>query len=139
MTRRLLQAMAGAPHGGAETFFVRLAGALQRAGETQRVVIRRCPDRSQALRKAGVAVTELRFGGPFDIASRTAFGRHVYAVGGHAEAARRAGIKVQSVRVGVFMLSLNFSPLVRAPLYRQVYVAGFPVMFTLMVLMRFGL
>ncbi|MDX6205433.1 MAG: D-xylose transport system permease protein [Frankiales bacterium] len=39
------------------------------------------------------------------IASRTAFGRHVYAVGGHAEAARRAGIKVQSVRVGVFMLS----------------------------------
>jgi D-xylose transport system permease protein len=39
------------------------------------------------------------------VASRTAFGRHVYAVGGHAEAARRAGIKVQSVRVGVFMLS----------------------------------
>jgi D-xylose transport system permease protein len=39
------------------------------------------------------------------IASRTAFGRHVYAVGGHAEAARRAGIRVQSVRVGVFMLS----------------------------------
>jgi D-xylose transport system permease protein len=39
------------------------------------------------------------------ISSRTAFGRHVYAVGGHAEAARRAGIKVQSVRVGVFMLS----------------------------------
>ncbi|MDX6211739.1 MAG: D-xylose transport system permease protein [Frankiales bacterium] len=39
------------------------------------------------------------------LASRTSFGRHVYAVGGHAEAARRAGIKVQSVRVGVFMLS----------------------------------
>ena len=39
------------------------------------------------------------------VAGRTAFGRHVYAVGGHAEAARRAGIKVQSVRVGVFMLS----------------------------------
>ena len=39
------------------------------------------------------------------VASRTGFGRHVYAVGGHAEAARRAGIKVQSVRVGVFMIS----------------------------------
>lgn len=39
------------------------------------------------------------------LASRTGFGRHVYAVGGHAEAARRAGIKVQSVRVGVFMIS----------------------------------
>ena len=77
MTRRLLQAMAGARHGGAETFFVRLAGALQRAGETQRVVIRRCPDRSEALRKAGVAVTELRFGGPFDIASRIAFRREI--------------------------------------------------------------
>jgi len=77
VTRRLLQAMAGAPHGGAETFFVRLAGALQRAGEAQRVVIRRCPDRLEALRKAGVAVTELRFGGPFDIASRIAFRREI--------------------------------------------------------------
>ncbi len=77
MTRRLLQAMAGARHGGAETFFVRLAGALQRAGQTQRVVIRRCPDRSRALREAGVAVTELRFGGPFDVASRIAFRREI--------------------------------------------------------------
>jgi hypothetical protein len=33
VTRRLLQAIAGARHGGAETFFVRLAEALQRAGE----------------------------------------------------------------------------------------------------------
>jgi len=77
VTRRLLQAMAGARHGGAETFFVRLAGALQRSGETQRVVIRRCPDRSAALREAGVAVTELRFGGPFDVASRIAFRREI--------------------------------------------------------------
>jgi glycosyltransferase involved in cell wall biosynthesis len=77
VTRRLLQAMAGARHGGAETFFVRLAGALQRAGETQRVVIRRCPDRLGALREAGVAVTELRFGGPFDVASRIAFRREI--------------------------------------------------------------
>ena len=44
-----------------------------------------------------------------------------------------------ALAVGVFMLALNFSPLFRAPVYRQVYVAGFPVMFTLMVLMRFGL
>lgn len=43
MTRRLLQAIAGARHGGAETFFVRLATALNRAGETQRVLIRRDP------------------------------------------------------------------------------------------------
>lgn len=39
------------------------------------------------------------------IASRTRFGRHVYAVGGSAEAARRAGINVDRVRIAVFMIS----------------------------------
>jgi D-xylose transport system permease protein len=38
------------------------------------------------------------------IASRTRFGRHVYAVGGSAEAARRAGIAVDRVRIAVFMI-----------------------------------
>ena len=33
------------------------------------------------------------------VASRTRFGRHVYAVGGNAEAARRAGINVDRVRI----------------------------------------
>jgi len=35
----------------------------------------------------------------------TAFGRHVYAVGGNAEAARRAGINVTRIRIIVFMLA----------------------------------
>jgi D-xylose transport system permease protein len=39
------------------------------------------------------------------IASRTTFGRHVYAVGGSAEASRRAGINVDRVRIAVFMIS----------------------------------
>jgi D-xylose transport system permease protein len=39
------------------------------------------------------------------IASRTRFGRHVYAVGGNAEAARRAGINVDRVRIAVFMIA----------------------------------
>jgi D-xylose transport system permease protein len=39
------------------------------------------------------------------LAKWTTFGRHVYAVGGNAEAARRAGINVPRVRVIVFMLS----------------------------------
>ncbi|MBA2295816.1 MAG: ABC transporter permease [Actinobacteria bacterium] len=39
------------------------------------------------------------------VAERTTFGRHVYAVGGNAEAARRAGINVPRVRVIVFMIS----------------------------------
>lgn len=38
------------------------------------------------------------------IANRTRFGRHVYAVGGNPEAARRAGIAVDRVRIAVFMI-----------------------------------
>jgi D-xylose transport system permease protein len=38
------------------------------------------------------------------VASKTRFGRHVYAVGGSAEAARRAGINVDGVRIAVFMI-----------------------------------
>jgi D-xylose transport system permease protein len=39
------------------------------------------------------------------ITTRTRFGRHIYAVGGNAEAARRAGIKVDRVRLIVFMIA----------------------------------
>jgi D-xylose transport system permease protein len=39
------------------------------------------------------------------VAGRTTYGRHVYAVGGSAEAARRAGINVKFIRVTVFMIS----------------------------------
>ena len=38
------------------------------------------------------------------VASRTRFGRHVYAIGGNPEAARRAGINVDRVRIAVFMI-----------------------------------
>ena len=41
----------------------------------------------------------------FDIITRrTRFGRHIFAVGGNAEAARRAGISVDGVRLMVFTL-----------------------------------
>jgi D-xylose transport system permease protein len=39
------------------------------------------------------------------VAKRTTFGRHVYAVGGNAEAARRAGISVSRIRITVFAIS----------------------------------
>jgi D-xylose transport system permease protein len=39
------------------------------------------------------------------LAKRTMFGRHVYAVGGNAEAARRAGINVSRIRILVMMIS----------------------------------
>ena len=38
------------------------------------------------------------------VAERTTFGRHVYAVGGNAEAARRAGINVRKIKILVFMI-----------------------------------
>ncbi|WFE23418.1 ABC transporter permease [Solwaraspora sp. WMMD937] len=35
---------------------------------------------------------------------RTAYGRHIYAVGGNREAARRAGINVDRIRISAFMI-----------------------------------
>ena len=43
------------------------------------------------------------------LAKRTTFGRHVYAVGGNAEAARRAGISVPRIRILVFMISSSMA------------------------------
>jgi D-xylose transport system permease protein len=37
------------------------------------------------------------------VLNRTAYGRHLYAVGGNAEAARRAGINVQRIRMSAFV------------------------------------
>jgi D-xylose transport system permease protein len=39
------------------------------------------------------------------ITDRTRFGRHIYAVGGNAEAARRAGIRINRVRMMVFAIA----------------------------------
>jgi D-xylose transport system permease protein len=39
------------------------------------------------------------------LAGRTTFGRHVYAVGGNAEASRRAGINVPLIRILCFVIS----------------------------------
>ncbi len=53
---------------------------------------------------AGVLVVIFLVGLTY-LAKRTPFGRHVYAVGGNAEAARRAGINVARIRILVFMIS----------------------------------
>jgi D-xylose transport system permease protein len=39
------------------------------------------------------------------LTKRTIYGRHIYAVGGNAESARRAGIRVDRIRISVFMLA----------------------------------
>ncbi len=46
-----------------------------------------------------VAVVLLTF-----VLNRTTFGRHVYAVGGNAEAARRAGINVGNIKIACFVI-----------------------------------
>jgi len=38
------------------------------------------------------------------VLGRTAFGRHLYAVGGNREAARRAGIRVDRIRISAFVI-----------------------------------
>jgi D-xylose transport system permease protein len=43
------------------------------------------------------------------VTTRTRFGRHIYAVGGNAEAARRAGISIMKVRVVVFTLASSMA------------------------------
>src|SRR5260370_13674679 len=73
---RVLQAVGGARHGGAEGFFLRLALALQRAGEDQCVLLRHAED-AAALREGGVAGRELPFGGFFDRATAGGFRRAI--------------------------------------------------------------
>ena len=43
------------------------------------------------------------------VVRRTRFGRHILAVGGNAEAARRAGIRVDRVRIMVFVLGSSLA------------------------------
>ena len=43
------------------------------------------------------------------VLTRTSFGLHIYAVGGNAEAARRAGINVKMVRIAAFMICTGFA------------------------------
>ncbi len=64
---RVIQAMAGARFGGAETFFERLVLALNRAGVTQRAAIRRHPERAARLEAGGVEVLQLPFRRPLDL------------------------------------------------------------------------
>ncbi len=76
---RLVQAMAGAKHGGAEAFFERLAIALDRAGEEQRIVIRRDAARAARLREAGLDPVELPFGGILDFVTKPRLARVIAA------------------------------------------------------------
>ena len=45
------------------------------------------------------------------VLKRTSYGRHIYAVGGNAEAARRAGISVDRIRISVFIVCSSLAAL----------------------------
>ncbi|MHA3024792.1 sugar ABC transporter permease [Mycobacterium sp. BMJ-28] len=45
------------------------------------------------------------------ILNRTSYGRHIYAVGGNAEAARRSGINVARIRMSVFVVCSSLAAL----------------------------
>lgn len=74
---RVMQLLAGAPQGGAETFFVSLVTALHRAGFDQRAVIRGNPARAEALREGGVEPVQLPFGQWLDFSTGRALKHEV--------------------------------------------------------------
>ena len=74
---KLLQVIAGARHGGAETFFTRLAIGLEQAGQEQLVVMRKDTHRSKTLRNAAIKPIELSFGGRFDFFTSTRLQRAI--------------------------------------------------------------
>lgn len=64
---KILQVMAGAAHGGAETAFVDMCIALHDAGEEIEVVTRKNPARQARLDEAGIKTHTLPFGSMVDI------------------------------------------------------------------------
>src|SRR5688572_5806734 len=67
---KILQVMAGAEHGGAETAFVDMCIALHEAGETQEIITRMNDKRVPQLKAAGLKVHMVPMGGRLDIFSR---------------------------------------------------------------------
>ncbi|MFV8819563.1 glycosyltransferase [Haliea sp. E17] len=77
---RVAQVMAGAEHGGAESFYTRLvAGFEQVAGIDQVAFTRDYPARSAQLRAAGVDLRSFRFGGRLDVLDHWRYRRALQA------------------------------------------------------------
>ena len=80
---RLLQAIAGSEHGGAEAFFVRFALALERAGVDQHILVRSGRPWAAALSDGGLQPVALPFGGWTDFTTRRAFAREIKTFSPH--------------------------------------------------------
>ena len=67
---RVIQSIAGAKHGGAEAFYIRLVLALHQEGLNQRVLMRSNLGRQKQLADGGVPMHSMAFGGKLDILTR---------------------------------------------------------------------
>lgn len=75
---KLAQVMAGAPVGGAESFYMRLVESLaERPEVTQQAFVRATDDRIHRLREAGVSARFQRFGGRLDLLGLWQFRRQL--------------------------------------------------------------
>ncbi len=74
---RVLQALAGAPQGGAEMHFARLAVALADVGVEQRAIIRPDDGRAAELARGGIEYVEAPFGGRFDFKTGRVFAQEI--------------------------------------------------------------
>ncbi|MFC6977891.1 hypothetical protein [Microbulbifer taiwanensis] len=71
---RVAQVLAGAEHGGAENFFVRLVSGLnERPQIDEKAFIRNHDHRVQSLRNNGVETEGFKFGGKLDFLGRKAY------------------------------------------------------------------
>jgi Zn-dependent membrane protease YugP len=97
------------------------------------------PDQYEAVRRAMVSGNARRWTYTFGFGS-VIFGILRGAVTGvFAQLDTAYGLTyLAALLLGVFMLFINFGP-IKHPLFPRLFVGSFPVMFTLMVLMRFGL
>lgn len=82
---KLMQIMAGAEHGGAETAFVDNVTAFAKAQREggfdveQRIIIRTNPERAKLLEEAGITPIQLPFGGLLDFTTRRRIKREIRA------------------------------------------------------------
>ncbi|MFC5379732.1 sugar ABC transporter permease [Aquipuribacter nitratireducens] len=113
LLRRRARSRAGLDPGPAATFWAGAVGLLVVLGIVVLVLSGERSPNPAATSIRGVPyilpITTVALIGLSLLLNRTAFGRHVYAVGGNKEAARRAGISVQGITILCFMISSSLA------------------------------
>src|SRR5215471_834791 len=116
MTLKVLTVLAGAPVGGAETFFVSLSRALERAGLDVQSLVKPNAAREAALAEEDIPHRTAPFGGPFDFTTASKLRKMtevfkpdvVLAFAGRAASFARSGDHVLIGRLGGYYNLKNF-------------------------------